>query len=285
MRVLALSLFALALSGVAFAHSVLTPVGFVNDFANVMTEPAKASLEATLVQFNASTTNEVSVVTVSSLEGDYIENYAVHLFEEWGIGTEEKDNGVLLLLAIEDRAMRIEVGYGLEGALPDSVADSILRDMTPLLQSANYDGAITLGASSIIDATEGEYVGTSSSPSGIDSDFIFGLIAFAVFLIQWLASMFARSKSFWAGGVVGGIIGVAVSSLFGWWLVLGLGITTALALIGLLLDYAVSSAYQSAKRSGSAIPWFAGGGSSSGGGGFGGFGGGMSGGGGATGRW
>lgn len=285
MRVLALSLVAFALSGVALAHSALTPTGYVNDFAGVMSEPARVALETALVEFNASTTNELSVVTVTSLEGDYIENYAVHLFEEWGIGTEKNDNGVLMLLAIEDREMRIEVGYGLEGALPDSVADSILRDMTPLLQAGEYDGAITLGATSIIDATKGEYVGTGTTESGVDSDLLFGLIGFAVFLTQWLASMFARSKSFWAGGVVGGIIGVFVSSYMSWWVLLGVGITGVLAIIGLALDYAVSNAYQTAKKSGGSIPWFAGGGSSSGGGGFGGFGGGMSGGGGASGRW
>jgi uncharacterized protein len=221
--------------------------------------------------------------------GDYIENYAVKLFEEWGIGMKQKDNGVLLVVSMDEKILRIEVGYGLEGALPDSVASSIITGvMIPRLKEGNPEQAIADGVQSIMEATKGEYVAKenllSSFPS-FDALFAGGFVV--LLILQWLAAIFARSESFWAGGIVGAIVGVAVSSIFSWWLLLGFGITVLLGTIGLGFDYIVSHAYAGAKRSGGSIPWYAGGGSGSSGsgGGFGGFGGGSSGGGGASGSW
>src|SRR6185503_4886307 len=101
-------------------------------------------LEQELTAFEATTTSEIAVAIVPDMGGDYIENYAVKLFEDWKIGKAKQDNGVLLLVAVEERKLRIEVGYGLEGALPDSVAQSILdNEMTPRLRAGDYDGAVT----------------------------------------------------------------------------------------------------------------------------------------------
>ncbi len=262
------------------------PTGYVNDFAGVLSAEVVQKLESELVAFNASTTNEVAVVTVPSLDGDYIENYAVKLFEEWGIGTADNDNGVLLMIAVEDRELRIEVGYGLEGALPDSVAASIIADMVPYLKDGDYDGAVTLGVSAIQQATRGEYQGSANTGS-IDFDTIFAVFFFGIILIQWFVAVLSRSKSYWAGGVIGALAGGIVSSIFGWWLLGGAALTLALLVLGLLFDYAVSSAYHEAKRAGHHPPWWTGGTGSSGSssGGFGGFGGGSSGGGGASGSY
>jgi uncharacterized protein len=274
----------------AFASTPLpAPTGYVNDFAGVLSAEANAALENELTAFNASTTNEVAVVTVNSLNGDYIEHYAEQLFKMWGIGTEKNDNGVLLILAINDHKLRIEVGYGLEGALPDSVAASIIADMTPLLKGNDYDGAITLGAEEIMAATQGEYVASTAS-DGIDAGIILNLLIFGFVVLSWIVAILARSKSYWAGGAVGAVAGLIISSIFGWWLVGGLVATGVLAAVGLILDFAVSSAYKEAKSSGITPPWWTGGGSwggggSSSGGSFGGFGGGSSGGGGASGGW
>lgn len=280
-----------AFAPLAFAYSSPgSPSGYVNDYAGVLSVGAKASLESELTSFNRTTSNEITVVIVPNMGGDYIENYAVKLFEEWGIGTKDRDNGVLLLLALEERKMRIEVGYGLEGALPDSVAQSILNnEMTPLLKAGDYDGAVTASVQAIEQATKGEYTGSPSNENGLGAllahniEYIF---IFIVFLFQFLASIFARSKSWWAGGVVGflGSLGI------GWLLALGLlfivPLAIALTLLGLLFDYFVSKGYQKAKANGLTPPWWAGGsGRFDSGHSFGGFGGGSSGGGGASGGW
>ncbi|MEK9177409.1 MAG: TPM domain-containing protein, partial [Patescibacteria group bacterium] len=263
--------------------------GFVNDFAGALSASAKAELESELSRFTASTTNEIAVVTISALGGDYIENYAVHLFEEWGIGSAENDNANLVLLSIRDQELPNEVGYGLEGAVPDSLAQTIIDgEMVPLLkETGDYHGAIAAGVRSLILATKGEYVAPATAEPW-DTWFtvaIFGLVA-----VEWLAAMFARSKSIWAGGVVGGVAGVALASVFGLWVATGVITTLALAALGTLFDFAVSTAYHEAKARGHRPPWWTGGagnfgGGGGGSGGFGGFGGGSSGGGGASGNW
>jgi uncharacterized protein len=269
-----------------------SPTGYVNDFAGVMSEDAKSSLEAELVAFEKETSNEITVAIVPNLGGDYIENYAVKLFEEWGVGKADKDNGALFLLAIEDREVRIEVGYGLEGALPDSLAQRILdEEVTPHLRNGDYDLGVTAGIRYIAAATKGEYRSDSAmgNITWLADNFFFIIMA-VLFGFQWLAAILARSKSWWAGGLVGAGGGLAL----GWFATLSPFFTGFLAILigffGLVLDYIVSGSYQSHKRSGTQPPWWAGGGGggfggSSRGGGFGGFGGGMSGGGGASGRW
>lgn len=267
------------------------PTGYVNDFASVLTLEQKSTLENKISLFNASTTNEIAVVTVKNLGGDYIENYAVKLFEAWKIGTSKNDNGVLLLIAVEDRKMRIEVGYGLEGALTDSVAAAIIRDdLTPSFKQNDFYGGIDKAVDDIIRATRGEYQstgeGAKNSSGGMSLELIFFLVIVG---IQFFSSILGRSKSWWAGGVIGGVAGGVLTAIgfLGMSLTAGIIITVILTFLGLLFDYIVSRSYSSAVASGSSIPWWAGGGRGGGGGGssFGGFGGGRSGGGGASGGW
>jgi uncharacterized protein len=280
------------LTGTAHAYtSPGTPSGYVNDFANVLSEPVEHELQEILRQYAASTTNEIAIATIRSLDGDYIENYAEKLFQEWGVGTSKNNNGVLLLLATEDRQLRIEVGYGLEGAIPDSVADRIIREeLVPALKQNNYDGAVTAGVGRIMEAARGEYgADTSFSFSADLSGMAEGILVFGFLALQWLFAILSRTKSWWLGGILGLGLGSIVSSIFGWWLVGGAMLTLGLMLFGFFFDYVVSSTYQHSKKYNVSPPWWAGGsggfGGRSGGGGFGGFGGGRSGGGGASGRW
>ena len=286
---------ALSISAPALAYtSPGAPTGYVNDFAHVLIADTKQDLEQELAAFEATTTSEIAVAIVPDMGGDYIENYAVKLFEDWKIGKAKQDNGVLLLVAIEERKLRIEVGYGLEGALPDSVAQSILdNEMTPRLRAGDYDGAVTAAVHAIEAATQGEYVAPNNtvSESGFSDWFfenIFLIIFGIIFIFQWVASILARSRSWWAGGVVGVLAGGGL----GWFvftsLLSAVFVGFVLGLFGLLLDYLVSNAYHSSKSFGTRPPWWAGGGGFGGGtsgGGFGGFGGGSSGGGGASGGW
>ena len=270
-----------------------SPTGYVNDFAKVLSANEVQSIDAELQQFEASTSNQIAVVTVPDMNGDYIEDYAPKLFAEWGIGKKDKDNGVLLLLSTQEHKIRIEVGYGLEGALPDSVAQSIINnDLTPNLKAGNYDAGVTAAVSDIILATQNEYTGTGSTDSNSNDNlgsaigalFFFGFIA-----LQWLAAILARSKSWWAGGIVGAVAGFGIWGFFNFVVLGGFATVIALAGLGLLFDYFVSKHYNAAKNTGARMPWWIGGGGwgggRGGGGGFGGFGGGGSGGGGASGGW
>jgi uncharacterized protein len=140
------------------------PTGYVNDFANVLTLDTKQQLETKLSSLDASTSAQVSVVTIKTMGNDTIENFAVKLFEEWGIGQKGKDNGALLLVAVEDRKVRIEVGYGLEGALTDAETSPIIRNViTPAFKAGSYDQGITEGVDAILKAAAEDLVSMSTS--------------------------------------------------------------------------------------------------------------------------
>lgn len=282
----------------AFAIAYVSPgqpTGFVNDFANIIDDDTQAKLETQLSSYRQTSNHEVVVVTISSLQGDYIENYAVKLFEEWGIGDKEKDNGILLLVASEDKKVRIEVGYGLEGALVDSEASQIIQGyIIPSFKENNYSLGIANGVDQIIKATEGEIVDVSQKKQSVNwEEIIFFIIFGVIFAINVLIQVLASSKSWWLGGVLGGAAGSIITflGLFGVSLFFGLFITFGFAFLGLLLDYFVSKNSNSILRHfGKGDNWpggfggmggFGGGGS----GGFGGFGGGGSGGGGSSGSW
>lgn len=116
---------------------------FVNDFANILSDQTEQEVLNIGVSVQEKTTAQLVVVTVPNMDGDYIESYANRLFNKWGIGSKEADNGVLLIIAKDERKIRIEVGYGLEGAINDAKAGRILDKyaVTPLKQN-NYDTAI-----------------------------------------------------------------------------------------------------------------------------------------------
>lgn len=117
--------------------------GYVNDFASVLSAADEIYLEDYLNTLERDTSAEVAVVTVTSLDGMTIEEYANRLFAQWGIGKKQKDNGVLLLVSTGDRSVRIEVGYGLEPILPDGRAGEIIRTaIVPQFRAGNYPRGI-----------------------------------------------------------------------------------------------------------------------------------------------
>lgn len=263
------------------------PSGFMNDYARMLSAEERQSLEAKLDNFEKETSNEIAVVTIESLQGDTVENFAVKLFEEWGIGKKEKDNGALVLVAKDDRRMRIEVGYGLEGALTDAqsfwITESIMK---PAFRTGDYYAGIDGAVDKIVGATRGEYV-----PSDIGSESngkvsnVFGWFWIGFFLLTFLSAVLGRTKSWWGGGIVGGVIGLVVGLVSGF-LFMGLISLIVLIPLGLLFDFLVSRSYGRAKETGHYPWWFGGGrGGFGGGGGFGGFGGGHSGGGGSSNSW
>lgn len=288
LRLFVLSIILIGSQSALAYESPGKPGGYVNDFAGVLSSDLISELNADLGAYEAQTGNEIAVVTVANLSGDYIENFAIELVEEWGIGKEDRDNGVLLLVAVEERQARIEVGYGLEGALPDVTANRIIQnELVPAFQVGDYDGGINASVSAIKQATKGEYTAVGNEKIAAENARLYyKLFVFLIFFgLPIFAAVFGPSKSWWQGGVVGAGAGVIVG-LIQWSLVMGALSAISFGLVGLLLDYWVSKNHRPGGRGGPGGIFFGGGGFGGGsGGGFGGFGGGGFGGGGASGRW
>src|SRR3989344_4912375 len=143
-------LFFLVLSGKSFAKYP-TYSGYVNDFGRLLSRQTVKSLESKLSSYNKTTTNQVVVVTVDSTQPESIEEYSIRLADKWKVGQKGKDNGVVMLFAMKDRAMRIEVGRGLEGDLTDLQSKHILDDVIrPYFKEGKYDEGITKGVDAVI---------------------------------------------------------------------------------------------------------------------------------------
>jgi uncharacterized protein len=286
----ALLTLSLALSGgVVLAADFPKPEGYVSDFAGLLSQGAGSLLEAQLSRLEKDTGAEVAVVTVTELGGTTVEDYAVRLFEEWGIGKKNEDNGVLFLVALIDRKVRIEVGYGLEPVITDGRAGRILDDdVLPFFKSGDYEAGIITGTSSIE-----RYIRDGSPPSVIEENPInslledqMPLLALLGIITTYMLGFMARTKSFWLGGVWGVIVGVVLGFASGsTTTIIVLPIITGI--VGLVLDYILSKNYKERAASGRSTGWWSSGGGFSGGGGssFGGFSGGSSGGGGASRGW
>ena len=122
----------------------LKPQGYVNDFAGVLNAETKEKLAALCAEVDQKAKAQIAIVTVSSLEGEPIEQYSIDLATAWGIGPKQKDRGVLILVAPNDRKYRIEVGYGLEPILPDGKVGGFGREAVPFLRQNDYSGAVLL---------------------------------------------------------------------------------------------------------------------------------------------
>ena len=139
----ALLLLALVAAAPAVAADVPFMSGRVVDNAELLPRATRERIGATLAAHESATGNEIAVLTVPTLDGESIEGYATRVFDAWKLGKKGKDNGVLLIVVPQDRRLRIEVGYGLEGTLPDVVASRIIRDvMTPAFKGGDYDRGI-----------------------------------------------------------------------------------------------------------------------------------------------
>lgn len=136
----------------------------VHDDAHVLRQETIDQLEKQLAVYEDSTSNQIAIITITSLEGEPIESFSIRLAEKWKLGQQDKDNGVLLVVAVEDHKMRIEVGMGLEGVLTDAMSNRIIRnEMAPAFRRADFDGGITAGINGIIAAIGGEYSAEDSS--------------------------------------------------------------------------------------------------------------------------
>ncbi len=134
------------------------PKGRVSDYTATLTPEEIRTLESTLAEIERTTTNQIAVLLIPTLAGDSLEDYSIRLAEKWQIGQAGRDNGVILLLVLQDRKIRIEVGYGLEGVLPDSLAGDIIRQViAPKFRQGQFYQGIRDGVGTIMAATRGEY--------------------------------------------------------------------------------------------------------------------------------
>ena len=146
--------FAFLISSAA-AQSFPKAAGRINDFADIIDAATEADLDRKIDQLEQKTTSEIAVATVSSLDGMEVEEYANKLFKAWGVGQAKQDNGVLVLVAPTERKMRIEVGYGLEGVLPDGLAGEVIRQQfTPKFEANDYSGGINDGVTRLVEIVE-----------------------------------------------------------------------------------------------------------------------------------
>ncbi len=179
---------------------------FVNDYTGTIDSGWKSSIEELCVKVGSETGAEIAVAVVSDLQGITIEEYAVKLFEKWGAGKADKDNGALLLVSMQERKIRIEVGYGLEGVITDLEAGNIISDIiTPRFKEGDYNGGIYNGVYAIADeiykdqglTLEGTTTTETSGQSGVSNllDFNsrwcnpFFICCIPVFLIVALVSI------------------------------------------------------------------------------------------------
>jgi uncharacterized protein len=285
------------------------PTGYVNDFAHVLDAAARDDLETLLRSTEQKTSAELSVVTVTSLNGMSVEEYATRLFQQWGIGKKQEDNGILVLVAPSEREMRIEVGYGLEPILPDGLAGEIIRrEFLPRFRDGDFSGGIQNGTRRIVTLVEAHHVltpeererltssGNSEPPIWLMLPFFGVFIALGSFAL----GISARTRTFFPLIWGGGFGGIPFFMALAWFKTVTLMTLGPLAVAMAVWGYRVGGrlSWMSSLRGTRALDkgWVMGT-SSSGGSGRssgsgwssgssgGSFGGGSSGGGGASGRW
>jgi len=176
------------------------PEGRITDRTRTLTRDQIAALERKLAAFERETTNQIAVLLIPSLEGDSLEDYSIRLAEKWKIGQQGRDNGAILLIVKNDRKLRIEVGYGLEGALPDALAGTIIRnEISPRFREGQFYQGIDAGVNAVIAATKGEYKASPKRKRSQMEAWIPFLIAGAFLVFFMLAASRARRRQYHSG--------------------------------------------------------------------------------------
>jgi uncharacterized protein len=273
----------------ALALDVPAPTGHVNDLANVLSPDAKVALEEQLAGIAANGTAEIAVLIIPSLEGEALEEYGLRVLREWGVGREELDNGALILVAIQERKLRIEVGYGLEGAVTDAMSARIIREiLSPAFKEGQYGPGLSAAASRIELLAAGEgfpaapnyTLSSSGIPGGPAVWLLVGAYAVAFFLAR-----FIKKTSLRYGVRVGAY---ALAAIIGFIVAMTTGMLVLLLCIWVSAMLGAGGHAARGGNFGGGLGGFGGTGGfggGRGGGGFGGFSGGGGGGGGSSGGW
>ncbi len=150
-----------------FAAEVIPPppAAYFNDYASVVSPGTLAQLNQTLENFERQSSEQIVVAVFPKMQSDSsIDDYAVRVFRSWQVGQKDKNNGAVLFVFIQDHKMFLQVGYGLEGVLPDALCKRIIDEqISPRFRAGDFDGGLTAGVQSILAATKGEYKGTGTT--------------------------------------------------------------------------------------------------------------------------
>lgn len=259
----------------------------VTDLTGTLTAADRTGLEERLAAFEARKGAQIAVLVVPTTRPEAIEQYSIRVVDAWKLGREAPDDGALLLVAMQDRELRIEVGRGLEGALTDLVANRIIDEtITPRFREGDFAGGISAGVDRMMAVVDGEPLPEPDAHWSEGPQRIAGILPFLIGIVfvgsAVLRSLFGRAFGALATGGVAGGVAWFVTQLLG----LSLGVGVAALLFSLMLGLGGGGRWSSGPRHGGWSPggWGGGGFRSGGGGGFRG-GGGSFGGGGASGRW
>jgi uncharacterized protein len=196
--------------------------GRINDYAQILPRDAARQMESKLAQFEKETGHQVAVLTIPSLGGEDIEGFSIRVAESWKIGQKGFDDGVIFIVAPQDRQLRLEVGYGLEGVLPDAIASRIVREIVvPRFRANDYEGGISNGLDAVLKIIRGEPLPEAARqrPSGRSpvSALSLPLILFLLLLAASMANRgrrgnwITRGRHYphggWGGGFPGGLGG------------------------------------------------------------------------------
>ena len=266
----------LGLSGLASTQvAVPTLEGHVTDLTETLTPAQKASLEQTLAAFEARKGSQLAVLLLPTTAPEGIDQYALRVAEQWKIGRAKVDDGAILVVAKDDRTLRLEVGYGLEGALSDIVSKRIISDtIVPRFKQGDYFGGIDAGVAQIIRVVDGEALPAPASQRTQGPDDLRQMFPFLLIVVLVVGGVLRNTIGKLAGSVVtGALVGVLA------WLLLGAVLLAVLAgLVATVVTLLGGSAVlRGIGGMGGGRGGFGGGGFRGGGGGFGG--------GGASGRW
>lgn len=275
----------LVLVSQALALDVPQLKGRVNDYAGLLSPQAAQELEQRLAAFERSDSTQVVVLTIPTLAGENLEDFSIRVAEAWRIGQKGLDNGAILLIAKQERKVRIEVGRGLEGKLTDLVAGRIIRgDIAPRFKAGDFDGGVTAGVTAIMAVVKGEY---KAQPRDIRQARKSAPPIFSLLIFLLVACVFLGALSRALGGLAGaaGLPIIALLTFPGLALLALAGLAVGGFFLGLLLSFLFSGGGGGGGYFGG--PFIGGWGGGSGGDGDGGFfgGGGDFGGGGASGDW
>lgn len=180
------------------------PPKLVNDYTNTLKPEEVQALENKLVAYNDSTSNQIAVVIIKTIGNYSDEQVALGILRNWGVGNKDKNNGIVVLVVKDDKKIRIEVGYGLEGAVPDVTSKSIIdNDLTPNFKEGNYYRGLDEATNSIMKASAGEY--KVSEANGSRKGIWFGIIFF-ILLIGFAIFASIKGRGHGGGGLMAGLL-------------------------------------------------------------------------------
>ncbi len=215
----------LAVTSLAQSLDIPPLRGRVNDIARLLSPQAAQTLENQLHRFESESGHQVALLTIPSLEGEDIEGFGIRVAERWKLGQTGFDNGVILIVAAKDRKLRLEIGYGLEGVLPDALASRIIREIiVPRFRKNDYSGGISSGIDAVLKTIRGESLPEAArrKQDGARSGSLFNLVPLLFLLLVFVGagpfSFFSRRRSpgtwmtygrrrhpfYWGGGMGGG---------------------------------------------------------------------------------